>query len=259
MPADGGKLILSDEEKENLISGNPEAERFIKPLIGAEEFINGKSRWCIWLYNEDEKEYLPISEIKKRIEDLRVIRQKSSRPQLASIPHLFAQITQPLGMSFILIPGVSSENRDYIPMGYMDKNNIVANSCFALGTDDLSLFAILTSRMHMMWVKIVGGKLETRYRYSAQICYNTFPFPTLRTLQKEELIDLAQNVLDIRDQHFDMTLGEMYNPETMPEDLKEAHRKLDLAVERCYRLDPFHSDEERLEHLFKLYVKMTKK
>ena len=111
----------------------------------------------------------------------------------------------------------------------------------------------------MAWVKTVGGRLKTDYRYSAQLCYNTFPFPTISEAQKAELASLAQDVLDLREEHFDMTLGEMYNPETMPEDLKEAHHRLDLAVEHCYRPEPFTSDEERLECLFKLYVKMTKK
>ena len=259
MPADGGKLILSDEERRDLIHREPRAEEFIKPLIGADDFINGKHRWCIWLLNKDENEYLKICDIKRRVDDLRVIREKSSRPQLAAIPYLFAQITQPMGIPFVLIPRHSSENRDYIPIGYLQENNIAHDSCLVLGTNDISLFAILTSKMHMAWVKTVGGRLETRYRYSAQLCYNTFPFLTISEAQKAELANLAQDVLDLREEHFDMTLGEMYNPETMPEDLKEAHHALDLAVERCYRSEPFTSDEERLECLFKLYVKMTKK
>lgn len=259
MPADGGKLILSDEEKTNLINKEPNAEKFIKPLIGADDFINGKRRWCIWLLGKDENEYLKIYDIKQRIDDLRVIREKSSRPQLANIPHLFAQITQPMGISFILIPRHSSENREYIPMGFFNKNNIAHDSCMVLGTNDISLFAILTSKMHMAWVKTVGGRLENRFRYSIFLCYNTFPFPTISEAQKTELANLAQDVLDLREEHYDMTLAALYNPETMPDDLKEAHHRLDLAVERCYRPEPFASDEDRLECLFKLYTKMTKK
>ena len=121
------------------------------------------------------------------------------------------------------------------------------------------MFALLTSKMHNLWVKTVGGRLKTDYRYSATLCYNTFPFLKLTTAEKEKLGKLAQNILNIRDENFDMTLGEMYNPETMPEELREAHHQLDLAVERIYRPEPFTSDEERLEHLFKLYSKMTKK
>ena len=158
-----------------------------------------------------------------------------------------------------IIPAVSSERREYIPIGFLPAGTVVSNSAFAIYDAPLWLFAILTSKMHMAWVKTVGGRLETRYRYSAQLCYNTFPFPAIGEAQKAELTELAQDVLDLRDEHFDMTLGEMYNPETMPEDLREAHHRLDLAVERCYRPEPFASDEERLECLFKLYVKMTKK
>ena len=259
MPADGGKLILSDEERRDLIRREPRAEQFIKPLIGSDDFINGKHRWCIWLLDKEEEEYLRILDIKQRIDDLRIIREKSSRPQLAAIPHLFAQITQPMGMPFILVARVSSENRIYIPIGYLTESNIAGDSCMVIGTKDISLFAILTSKMHMAWVKTVGGRLETRYRYSAQLCYNTFPFPTISEAQKAELANLAQDILDLREEHFDMTLAEMYNPETMPGDLMAAHHRLDLAVERCYRPEPFTSDEERLECLFKLYVKMTKK
>ena len=197
--------------------------------------------------------------IMQRIDKVQEIRLKSSRPQLARTPHLFAQITQPLGINFIIIPSASSERREYIPIGYLDSFKLATNLCLVIGTNDISLFAILTSKMHMAWVKTVGGRLKTDYRYSAQLCYNTFPFPTISEAQKAELASLAQDVLDLREEHFDMTLGEMYNPETMPDDLKEAHHHLDLAVERCYRPEPFASDEERLECLFKLYVKMTKK
>lgn len=159
----------------------------------------------------------------------------------------------------IIIPSHTSERREYIPIGFLDAGTVVSNSAFAIYDAPLWLFGILTSKMHMAWVKTVGGRLETRYRYSAQLCYNTFPFPAINEAQKAELEELAQEVLDVRDQHFDMTLGEQYNPETMPETLKEAHHRLDLAVERCYRPEPFSSDEERLECLFKLYAKMTKK
>ncbi len=141
----------------------------------------------------------------------------------------------------------------------MSKDVIVSNLANAIYDAEKWLFALLTSKMHNLWVRTVGGRLKTDYRYSATLCYNTFPFPKLTTVQKEELERLAQNILNIRDENFDMTLGEMYNPETMPEELREAHHQLDLAVERIYRPEPFASDEERLEHLFKLYAKMTKK
>ena len=259
MPADGGKLILSDDEKKDLIEKEPKAEKFIKPLIGAEDFINGKQRWCIWLYKEDEKEYLSIPQFVKRINELRIIREESSRPQLATIPHLFAQITQPMGMSFIIIPRVSSENRDYIPMGYLDHNYIAGDSCMVIGSNDISLFGFLTSHIHMVWVDTIGGKLETRYRYSAQLCYNTFPFPKISSEKKKEIEEAAENVLITREYYPEKTLAELYDPDKMPQDLREAHAKLDDIVESCYPGYPFASDEARLECLFKLYEKMTSK
>ncbi|MBE6271403.1 MAG: class I SAM-dependent DNA methyltransferase [Prevotella ruminicola] len=259
MPADGGKLILSEAEKNKLIEEEPEAERFIRPLIGAEELINGKMRWCIWLYGEDEKDYLSIPQIVKRIDELRVIREQSARPQLAAIPHLFAQITQPLGRSFIIIPSVSSENRKYIPIGYLDERFISTNLCMVVGTDDISLFGMITSHMHMVWIKTVGGKLETRYRYSAQLCYNTFPFPKISDEKKAEIEEAAENVLITREYYPEKTLAELYDPDKMPQDLREAHAKLDDIVESCYPGYPFASDEARLECLFKLYEKMTVK
>ncbi len=259
MPADGGFLLFSSNEKNDFIQKEPQSSAYFRQIYGSDEFINGRERWCLWLYGKkiDDFEQMPL--IKERIDNVRKIRLRSSRPHLAETPHLFAQITQPLGIPFIIIPSVSSERREYIPMGYLDSSKLATNLCMVIGTKDIFLFAVLTSKMHMVWVKTVGGRLKTDYRYSAQLCYNTFPFPAISESQKSELEELAQEVLDIRDEHFDMTLGEMYNPETMPDDLKDVHRRLDLAVERCYRLEPFTSDEERLECLFNLYVKMTKK
>ena len=259
MPADGGMLILSNEEKPDFIANDPHTEKFIKPLICAEEFINGKQRWCIWLYNEDANDYNLCSSIMERINNLRDIRKKSSRPQLASIPHLFAQITQPMGVSFIIIPRHSSENREYIPMGYLSKENVAHDSCLVVGTNEKWLFGILTSLMHMAWVKTVGGRLETRYRYSAQLCYNTFPFPKISEAKKQEIEEAAEEVLLVREDYPGKTLAELYDPDKMPDDLREAHHKLDLIVESCYQEKPFANDEERLECLFKLYEKMTKK
>lgn len=259
MPADGGKLILSTEEKTQLIEEIPLAEKFIKPLIGAEDFINGKQRWCIWLYGEDENEYLQIDEFRKRIKELKVIREQSSRPQLAAIPHLFAQITQPLGVPFIIIPRVSSESREYIPIGYLDDGNIAGDSCMVVGSQDISLFGILTSRMHMTWVKTVGGRLKTDYRYSAQLCYNTYPFPKISEAKKAEIEQAAEEVLITRENYPGSTLADLYDPDKMPQDLREAHARLDDIVDSCYPGYPFANDDARLECLFKLYEKMTTK
>lgn len=140
----------------------------------------------------------------------------------------------------------------------MDGKTIVSNLAQVVYGASLLTFSILANRMHTIWLSAIGGKLKNDYRYS-NLVYDSFPFPKLTTAEKEELERLAQNILNIRDENFDMTLGEMYNPESMPEELREAHHQLDIAVERIYRPEPFTSDEERLEHLFKLYAKMTKK
>jgi len=191
--------------------------------------------------------------------ELKEIRENSSRPQLAEIPHLFAQITQPANKDFILIPSATSENRDYIPMGFFNAENKSNNSCFVIATDDTSHFGVLTSRMHMVWMRAVGGRLKTDYRYSKNVIYNTFPFPKISEIQKEEITELVFNILDEREQHSEKTLAQLYDPDKMPQDLKEAHHQLDLAIEKCYRNKPFENDEERLEYLFKLYEEMIAK
>ena len=257
---DGGNLILSTYEKDLFLNNHPNQEYFIRKFIGSEEYINGKDRFCLWIDDEKLTEALEIQEIASRIENVKQMRLNSrdeGAQKLAQRAHQFRE--HPELSECIIIPRVSSERREYIPIGYLDAGTVVADSAFAIYDAPLWLFGILTSKMHMAWVKTVGGRLKTDYRYSAQLCYNTFPFPAINEAQKAELEELAQEVLDVRDQHFDMTLGEQYNPETMPEALKEVHHRLDLAVERCYRPEPFSSDEERLECLFKLYAKMTKK
>ncbi len=258
MPADGGCLILDDYEKQKLLEEYPETEKYIKPLIGSDDFINRDTRWCIWLYEEDEKEYINIPPIQDRINRLREVRLKSSRPQLATIPHLFAQITQPMGTPVIVVPCVSSERRAYIPMDFKENGNIIANSCMVIGTKDRWLFGILTSAMHMAWVRAIGGRLKTDYRYSAGLCYNPFPFPKLTEAKKQEVEDAAWEVLGAREAHIGKTLAELYDPETMPADLREAHHRLDLIVDSCYRERPFADENERLEWLLKLYDKMNK-
>ena len=233
---------------------------FVEKFIGSDEYINDKDRFCLWINDEELPEALEIKEIASRIEKVRQMRLNSrdeGARKLAQRAHQFRE--HPELSECIIIPRHSSEHREYIPIGYLEAGTVVADSAFAIYEAPLWLFGILTSKMHMAWVKTVGGRLKTDYRYSAQLCYNTYPFPAINETQKQELEKLAQEVLDVRDQHFDMALSEMYNPESMPEDLKEVHHRLDLAVDRCYRSEPFSSDEERLECLFKLYAKMTKK
>lgn len=259
MAADGGQLLFTTSEKDDFVSKEPESEQYFRQIYGSEELINGKDRWCLWLYGHDVSDFEDFPLIKERIDKLRAIREKSSRPQLAEIPHLFAQITQPMGVNCIVVPRHSSETREYIPMGYIDKSKLASDACMVVGTDDISIFGILTSRLHMAWVRTVGGRLKTDYRYSAQLCYNTFPFPKLSAEKKQALSEAAEEVLLTRADHPEKTLAELYDPEKMPEDLRNAHHVLDDLVESCYPGYPFANDEARLECLFKLYEKMTAK
>lgn len=259
MPADGGLLLFSKEEKEEFINKCNASAKYFRKVYGSDEFINGIERWCLWFEDEDIntlKKIEPINSIILRLKDIRI---KSSRPKLSQIPHLFAQITQDTTKDFIIIPSVSSEKRQYIPIGFMGKENISTNLCMIISNGEPWHFAVVTSRMHMVWVRAVGGRLKTDYRYSAKLCYNTFPFPNITDKQKENLNLYVFAILDERAKYPDKTMAQLYDPETMPVGLSQAHKELDEAIERCYRLQPFSTDTERLEYLFKLYEEMTTK
>ena len=256
MPADSGKLLFSPTEKDLFLIKEPYLEKYFRRVYGSRELINGLERWCLWL------EGISLEDVRKNktlniiIEELKNIRLNSSRPQLAEKPHLFAQITQDTSKDFIIIPSVSSERRKYIPMSFLSKENISTNLCLIVSNAKPFLFSVLTSKMHMVWLQAVGGKLKTDYRYSKDVVYNTFPFPNISNQRKEELTQSTLKIIDERLKHSEKTLAQLYDPDKMPEGLKEAHHQNDLAVERCYRSTPFSSDEERLEYLFKLYEKM---
>lgn len=263
MPRDGGHLNFERDTADIIREQYPEAAHFVKRYMGSQELLQDVERYCLWIEDTPENIKLAnsVPEIQARLKAVSSERKASNAPSTqayANRPHMFVQRAY-RPTKAIIVPSVSSERRVYFPIGYVDKDTVVSNLAFAIYDAEKWLFALLTSKMHNLWVRAVGGSLETRIRYSATLCYNTFPFPKLTAAEKEELDRLAQNILNIRDENFDMTLGEMYNLETMPYELREAHYQLDLAVERIYRHDPFTSDEERLEHLFKLYAKMTKK
>ena len=263
MPRDGGHLNFERDTADIIREQYPEAAHFVKRYMGSQELLQDVERYCLWIEDTPENIKLAnsVPEIQARLKAVSSERKASNAPSTqayANRPHMFVQRAY-RPTKAIIVPSVSSERRVYFPIGYVDKDTVVSNLAFAIYDAEKWLFALLTSKMHNLWVRAVGGSLETRIRYSATLCYNTFPFPKLTTAEREELDRLAQNILNIRDENFDMTLGEMYNPETMPDELREAHHQLDIAVERIYRPEPFTSDEERLEHLFKLYIKMTKK
>ena len=259
--SDGKNLILKDSNKNNLIAQHPEIARFIYKQMGSEEFLNDGSRWCIYIQDNELSEAMrfpPIKEILDKVSDFRKNSTEKSTVKMADCPHKYYYDSHQF-VNKIIVPATSSIRRRYIPIGILDKDIIVSNAAFVVNTSDLWLFGILMSYMHMCWVMAVGGRMKNDYRYSTALCYNTFPFPKINEEQKQRLSALAENILLTRENHTEMTLGEMYNPESMPQDLKYAHQAMDIAVEQCYRPEPFTSDEERLEYLFKLYEKMTKK
>jgi type I restriction-modification system DNA methylase subunit len=255
---DGGFLILDTQSKEKIISSHPKSEILFRKLVGSDEFIKNKVRWCLWITDENLDLAKSIPEIRQRIESVynfRIESKAKTTNGYSSIPHKFAQRAH-LNKNAIIIPAVSSERREYIPFGFLNKETIISNRAFVVYNQEPTLFSILTSKLHMIWVKTVAGRLETRINYSSGICYNTFPIPNISKQRNEELTQYTLAILDERSKYSEKTLAELYDPDKMPAGLKEAHRLNDMAVERCYRSTPFNSDEERLGYLFKLYEKM---
>lgn len=261
MPNDNGALILDSYEKNKLLTEYPEVFILIKKFLGSLEFIRGVERYCLWIDESNKEIAYNIEPIKTRIDKVYKTRAESKRKatqKLAETPYKFGEVRYK-PTNAIIIPRVSSERREYIPIGFLDKDIVISDSAFALYDAEMWLFGILTSKIHNAWVRAVGGRLKTDMRYSATLCYNTFPFPTISESKKNEITYLAEEVLLTRENHTEKTLAQMYDPDKMPKDLKEAHRALDLAVDSCYPGAPFESDEERLEVLFKMYEKMIKK
>ncbi len=258
MPNDKGFLLLDEDEKNTLLNQNSNALKFIKQFSGGAEFVRGIKKYCLWIDDKNLKDAHKISQIANRIENIEIHRLNSKRDAtnaLAKSPHLFGEIRHQNSDS-IIIPATSSEKRDYIPIGFLNEDTIISNSAMAIYHAEPWLFAVVTSRMHMVWVRNVGGKLKTDYRYSAKLCYNTFPFPDITTKQKENLNLYVFSILDERAKHPSKTMAQLYNPSTMPKGLLQAHQELDTAIEQCYRLQPFKTDTERLEYLFKMYEEM---
>lgn len=259
MPKDGGHLLMTIEERRKMTEIHPEAAPFIKRYIGATEYINGQDRYCLWIEDRDLQKANQIPLIAQRLHNVSKWRAASSAEttkEYAAYPNRFKQISYKPTDS-IIVPRVSSERRDYVPIGYLDPETVISDAANAIYDAEPWLFALLTSRMHMAWLGAVGGKLETRYRYGAYIVYNNFPVPPLTDTVKQELTQRALRVLDVREYHCEYTLAELYDAEKMPENLRQAHAELDVIVDQIYRKIPFDSDEERLRLLFTLYRQMT--
>ncbi|MDQ6703219.1 MAG: N-6 DNA methylase [Pseudomonadota bacterium] len=258
-PVDGGHYIFNDSERASFLREEPLAINVIHPFLGSEEFINGISRWILYSAVLAPGELRSMPRVMARIADVRRHRVAASgklAQSLAQTPALY-HVTVVPDAPFLVIPEVSSERRDYVPIGYLEPPTIPSNKLLVMRNADLCTFGLLTSRMHMAWTRIVGGRLKSDFQYSVGINYNPFPWPQLDDAAKTKLEKLAQVVLDARAAHEGATLADLYDPDVMPEDLRKAHRALDEAVDRLYRKEPFASDRERVEHLFGLYEKLT--
>jgi hypothetical protein len=255
---DDGNLVLSKEQRTSLIEKHPSISKFIRPLIGTTEFIESSMRYCFWISDLEVSEAKKFPEIENAIKAVAAYRigsTDSGTRKLAVRPHQFRDTNVAANRS-LLVSRTSSENRRYIPCGFLGKDVIIADAQ-AVYDAELWVFSIASSRLHYLWAKTVGGGLETRIRYSSTICYNNFPFPAISASQKKDLEQLAERVLMEREKYPAKTIAWLYDPDSMPDELLTAHQKLDEAVERCYRTKAFASDEERLEYLFTRYDQMV--
>lgn len=255
-------LILSSDAKKELILSEPDVEHWIRPLIGADEFLNGKERWVIWLVGITDDQLNMMPAVLRRVEQVYSDRLSSNKDSTRIVhsktPHLFCEIRQPVTGRYIVVPRVTSERRKYAPVGFVDCKVISTNQNLIIPTNDFYEFAILCTQMHMAWLHLVGGRMKSDFRYSAKLVYNTFPWPDCTPKQREEIEALANEVLLAREDTFDWTMAEMYDPDKMPPALREAHRNLDGAVERLYRRTPFRDQAERQEFLLARYEKLIK-
>ncbi len=287
-PTDDGNLILTDEERAEFLKVEPGAKKFLRRFTGSDEFINGNMRWCLWLTDANPAELRSLPKVMERVERVKEFRAKSTAAptqKAAKTPSLFFYISQP-STEYILIPEVSSERRQYIPIGFMPKEIISANTNFLIASSSLFHFGILTSAMHMAWVRQVGGRLKSDYRYSGSMVYNNYPWPEpVSEKQRAAVEAAAQKVLSVRAEFLAVgtrstaspssskskkvrdavesvptktaTLADLYDPLATPPALQKAHEVLDRAVDKCYRPEPFTSERQRVEFLFALYEKLT--
>ena len=260
MPNEGGNLLMNKDEKNKLLELEPDAAKWVKPFSMGNEFINGISRFCLWLVDCSPHELRNLPLVLERVEAVKKMRKLSKRPatqKLANTPTLFGEIRQPK-CAYLGLPMVSSERRTYIPLGFLNPDHIVGNKLFAVPNATLYDFGVITSLMHMAWMRAVCGRLENRYNYSTKIVYNNYPWPKTPTeKQTADIETKAQAVLNARAKFPDSTLADLYDPLTMPPPLLKAHQALDKAVDRTYRKTPFNNEAERVAFLFDLYQQYT--
>ncbi|MBX9718176.1 MAG: N-6 DNA methylase, partial [Microbacteriaceae bacterium] len=259
MPADSGHLLLTRGERDDLIRTEPEAEKWVKPCIGARELIQGEERFALWLEGVTPAQLRALPRVSARIAAVRDERLGSARPQLADIPHLFAQRTQDPGEGAIVLPSVSSERREYVPISMVPPGVVVTNLCLVIPAGGVDLFALLTSRMHMDWLRTVGGRLESRLRYSKDVVYNNFVMPALDDEKRATLAANGRAILEARSLYPDSTLADLYDPTTMPVELRRAHMANDEYVDRLYSAGGFSAADERVAYLLGLVQEIDAK
>jgi hypothetical protein len=267
-PKDGSNLVLENSERLTLINKYPILSNYIKKYLGSEEYINGKDRWCLWLEENDYNHLKNIDEVVNRIKKVESMRLNSVKPatrEFAKSPYRFVEIRHKKEKhTSLIIPNVSSEKREYIPIGFLDQNTVISNSASAIYDPEIWIFGVICSKMHMVWVRAVGGKLEDRLRYSSSLIYNTFPFPEISKEYRETIERCVDRVIFTREEYPELTLAQLYDPKKMPENLRQAHSSLDEVIDQCYlkalnRRKPFENDAERLEILFEMYQKFNLK
>ena len=261
MPRDGGGFILTDEEREELIINEPLAEKWVHPYIGAYEFINNKTRWCLWLVDANPAEIKKCPTVMKRVQRVQEFRANSvasGTRKFAATPTLFCQIAQP-DTEYIVVPKVSSERRKYVPMGFLPKEVIASDLVFLIPNATLFNFGVLTSNVHMAWMRAVCGRLKSDYRYAKDIVYNNFPWPAPTDEQRKKIEQTAQAILDARALYPDCSLADLYDEVTMPPELRKAHQQNDKAVMQAYGFwGKLNTETECVAELMKMYQKLTK-
>jgi hypothetical protein len=257
-PVDDGYFFLDQDEKDNLLEREPGLSEVIKPFLGAHEFINNVPRYCFWLKGVSPEKYSRSKEIQERLKKVKLFRENSTKEatrKLAEMPSLFGEIRQP-ETDYIIVPLTSSERRKYVPIGFVSKDIILGNSNSAIPDATLYEFGVITSSMHMAWMRYICGRLKSDYRYSGVLVYNNFPWPNSSDKQKAAIEETAQAVLDARSLFPESSLATLYDPITMPPELVKAHQKLDKAVEKAYGRT-FDDDSQRVAYLFELYQKLS--
>ena len=260
-PRDGGNFVISPDERTEILSKEPDLEKWLHPYIGAEEFIKGKKRYCLWLVHATPNDIKRSKILYNKVEAVRQFRLSSSAKTTngyAKVPNCFAQMTQPEGVDYLIVPRVSSENRIYIPIGFMLPDNISSDAVQIVPNATVFHFGVLTSNVHMAWMRAVCGRLKSDYRYSKEIVYNTFPWPEPTESQKRRIEETAQGILDVREKYADTPMSTLYDRTLMPNDLYKAHKANDKAVMQAYGMPIRETDEAAcVAWLMRLYQKMT--